>query len=49
MQDTIGSKDTTDDKIKEEKEKVKHTKGTLKHDSAEALDEHQWHKHPGGG
>lgn len=49
MHDTIGSKHITDKEIEEEKKAVKHAKGKLKHESAETLDEHQWHKHPGGG
>ena len=47
MDDTIGSKHTTEEQ--EEKKDIKHAQGQLKKDSADALDEHQWHKHPGGG
>ncbi len=37
-----------DDKKTETKEE-KHAKRNMKHQAAEALDETQWHKHPGGG
>jgi hypothetical protein len=48
MQDLLGSKHSIKEKDEEEKHK-QHAKGKLKHDTAEALEEHQWHKHPGGG
>lgn len=48
MQDKLGSKHSVEEQEKEKKQ-IQHTKNKLKNDSAEALEEHQWHKHPGGG
>lgn len=48
MQDITNS-GTTHSEKEEEINLYQDKKGSLKNDSAEALEEHQWDKHPGGG